>query len=692
MASHHWICVLFMATFIRHTSAAAILLSLLKELQKESLALNHLATISSQWCSDAEHQNVGMAQTIQGQLDDATIAVQQIKSDEKRLQSEVTLARSTQQQREQQLQDSLATAKFAAAEFQSEQDQLAKTIEASQHAMRLVKAQMQMDTQEQQQLGSADAAVSSLLQSSGDHISDEEKDILSDYTGDQRSNAGERPQQLLETLTNLHARLSQEQSTAYAEHQAMSLRLWSFTDHLNSSIMESKSQAASIGMEMAQRKREHTRLGGKIALLESLMGKVQASAAATTAACSAEVQRNSFLQNYIEDESASVQTTLKKMPSLSSELLFDLSNVLPADTSSPSFLQVRGGHQQQAKLLDPVSPILKDLETMAAKFSEDSSLFADAKQALSAQRSLPKDVSREKPQGGINGFASSSIQDIYAFLKSDEQGGGGVQLPGEERMLLSNSGDLKRVTSIYQNLLDTVRSKEKAVDDQLKWCGSIARDAKLDSDAVARSLKMTGAKLNLVQVAMSEYEATMAFNKQQAGFLQTRDLHLSKLAEAQDSMLHQSYGTLKEYGQQLLSLVSELNQKSTAEEHKGADIVKELWQKLEKHQGFLQQWQAQAKEKRQNIAVASKAVQQALADSTKQASRRLVRVKVESQVLTSLSSSKAKDNALSQQYVQLAQELCSTGHAKQLEAKGSTLRREAASIQKSLAALSQPVV
>merc|ERR1740138_1118945 len=88
---------------------------------------------------------------------------------------------------------------------------------------------------------------------------------------------GERPQQLLQTLTSLHERLQREQAAANSENQAMSTRLWSFTDHLNSSIMESKSQAASISMEMAQRKREHTRLGGKITSLNALLNKVEAS-------------------------------------------------------------------------------------------------------------------------------------------------------------------------------------------------------------------------------------------------------------------------------------------------------------------------------------------------------------------------------------------------------------------------------
>merc|ERR1719240_1218092 len=108
-------------------------------------------------------------------------------------------------------------------------------------------------------------------------------------------------------------------------------------------------------------------------------------------------------------------------------------------------------------------------------------------------------------------------------------------------MLLSNSGDLKKVTGTYDGLLDHVHSKEKAVDDQLKWCGSIARDAKVDSDAVARSLKWTGAKLNLVRVAMTEYESTMEFNKQQQNTLATRSAQLQKLSDVEDQQLQQSY-------------------------------------------------------------------------------------------------------------------------------------------------------
>jgi sulfur carrier protein ThiS len=689
--------LLFTLLFIC-ADAAAILLSLLKELQKESQAISQLAGISSQWCGEAAHQDQGMAQVIQGQLDDATIAVQQIKSDEKRLQSELTLARSTQQQREQQLQDATQTSNFAAAEFASERDQLNKTLEACKHSMTLVKAQMKMDAQQQEQLGSADVVVNNLLQIGGDHMTDDEKSIMSQYASDpkpaQVGATGARPQELLQTLTKLLARLEKEESNAFAAHQVMSLRLWSFTDHLSSSIMESKSQAASISMEMSQRKREHTRLTGKIASLNGLLAKVEASKQAVAASCNLDAVNKKQIENFIEEESDSVRVTLKKMPALSSELLFDLNTVLPATPKFPSFLQVRGRNKasQKSKRHNAVDPILKDLEDMAKKFPQDSASFVDAEQHLAALRAPEgnaHDGQVEKPANSINGFASSSIQDIYSFLKSDDQGAMDL---GEERMLLGNSGDLKAVTGVYGSLLDGVHAKEKIMDDQLKWCGSIVRDAKVDADAVARSVKWTGAKLNLVRVAMAEYNNTKEFNAQQQQSIATRSTQLQKLADVEDGQLQQSYDTLKAYAQQLLSLVSELGQKTSAEERKGADVIRGLLEKVEKHQGLLQRWRVQANDNHQAVSAAFKVVERALAEGAKQSSRRLVHLRVESQVLTSLAASKVKDKELSENYVKLAQELCSPKKAKDLQAKGSKLREEGAVIQKSLATLTQPMV
>jgi hypothetical protein len=244
------------------------------------------------------------------------------------------------------------------------------------------------------------------------------------------------------------------------------------------------------------------------------------------------------------------------------------------------------------------------------------------------------------------------------------------------------------VTAVYGKLLDNVRSKEKAVEDQLKWCSSIARDAKLDSDAVERSLKWTSAKLNLVNVAMSEYQGVVAFNKQQQSSLAANSAKLQRLADVEDGQLQQTYQTLKQYGQQLLSLESELGQRASEEDRKGAEIVRQLLDRLEKHQGMIQQWRIQARDRHQAVDSAARVVEDALSDQITQANRRQVRLKVEAQVMTSLLSSKSKDKELSEQYVALSRDLCSSTRAKQLQSEESKFHDEAAAIQKSLSSLS----
>merc|ERR1719174_2163140 len=107
---------------------------------------------------------------------------------------------------------------------------------------------------------------------------------------------------------------------------------------------------------------------------------------------------------------------------------------------------------------------------------------------------------------------------------------------------------------------------------------------------------------------MSEYERSVAFNTEQQKVISDRSAQLQKIADVEDSQLQQSYNTLKEYGQQLLSLVSELGQKTAAEERKGADVVKGLLEKVEKHQGLLQRWRADSRDRREATNAAFKIV------------------------------------------------------------------------------------
>merc|ERR1719203_1285698 len=116
----------------------------------------------------------------------------------------------------------------------------------------------------------------------------------------------------------MYAQLSQEKSTAAVEHNAMLQKLWSFADHLNSSIMEAQSQVAVITMEFAQRKREHARLSGRIAGLASLLHAVNASTQATEATCIEEERHRGDIASFITAESSAVNAIMSHLPAASS--------------------------------------------------------------------------------------------------------------------------------------------------------------------------------------------------------------------------------------------------------------------------------------------------------------------------------------------------------------------------------------
>merc|ERR1719316_1079279 len=94
------------------TNAFTVFSTLLKDLQAEEQEGNKLASGISKWCADTESNKVTMIQAIQRQIDEAAIVMQQVASDEKRLQSELNLVSSTGREREQQLKDADATGHF----------------------------------------------------------------------------------------------------------------------------------------------------------------------------------------------------------------------------------------------------------------------------------------------------------------------------------------------------------------------------------------------------------------------------------------------------------------------------------------------------------------------------------------------------------------------------------------------------
>jgi len=679
-------------------------MSLLKELESEAKASQRHARAAEKWCEAAVHQKSGMADAIQGQLDDAATAARQVQYDANRLRSELALAQGTQKQREQQLQDAISTGSIATEEFNSQQRHLETTLKAARYALAYFRKQSQEEPaadSEQPEADEEDPAspVSNLMQAPGSLLTEKERSVMASYLNDPRpsedSSSGDQSRELVQTLTELNGRLQEDRDHASQEHQGMRTQLWALTDHLNSSIMEIASQAASIQMEIAQRRREHTRLHSRVSALTRLRAKVKDSQAATGEACRDQQQTQAEVLHYTAEESASLRKVMKKVPLESSEILDDTQEV--AASGSPTFLQVHTNTGSGSALRH----VLRGLRHMADRYPEESAWFVNAEHQLKQQspRAASEAAAANRParqaeaKVGSKKNASSSIQSIEQFVRTsltEDSNPDVARLPGEERLLLVNAGQLEPVKKLYGSLLADAEVKEKGLSDQLKWCASISRDAKVDGDAVSRSLKRTHAKLNLVQEATAAAEKSAKYCKEQQETLTNQLEQLRQLIESEDHERQRSQGVLSDHAKQLLTLSTELSERPSQEDHKAADLVQGVLKTVKLHQKSLQLWHEQSKKHRDALRAADGSLAKALADESQRGGRRLVWLKAEAQALSAFAHSKANDVMLSGRYLKLSQELCSKEHAALLTTQDQKVREEVAMLQKFVASLTAP--
>merc|ERR1719171_2691913 len=161
-----------------------------------------------------------MIDAIKRRLDEAAIEVRQISSDSKRLNSELSLVRSTSKEKSQQLADATDTEHFAAVEFASEQRQVEKTLEAAHHAVRLLTTSTRPHAHLDARVGAeAVEATSNLMQLGSEGMTEAEKQIMSQYVEPKpeqpASSVSTQPQELLQTLQTLSSRLQAERDAGH---------------------------------------------------------------------------------------------------------------------------------------------------------------------------------------------------------------------------------------------------------------------------------------------------------------------------------------------------------------------------------------------------------------------------------------------------------------------------------------------
>lgn len=667
--------------------AASVLTALLKRLQAEQGERAQASSERSQWCSVASTQKTSIEEAIQRRLDEAAIELRQISSDSKRLDSEMNLVQSTEREQKQQLVDASSTEQFAVEEFASEQRQVEQTVEAAHHAIRLLTSHnvaARSGTGQAADVG----AVSNLMQLGAEGMTDAERQIMSSYVDPKPAaatgSAAPRPQELLQTLRTLTKRLEEERDSGRQERERMARKLWAFGDHLNVSMVETRSQAAAIDMELAQRKRERTRLTGKTTDLAGLLKAVEASKATTAVACQQETAQDVQMGKYLAAELDSVRLALEQLSPDGSDVFLEL-------PGSPSFLQIK---QREAPAAGPARYVLGDLADLAQQFPEDSAWYIDKAQALAlsgarrtptAAEAVPS-ARQSSPAGpgaaGSGGSASAALRDIQQFADSETSPEDAASLAAD-RSLPTDPEQVRSIKGIYQNLLAKVQNKEQGVSNHTSFCQALVRDAKVDGAAMGRSMKRMDAKLNLVKVAMLEYEKGSKYNVAQSKTIEALGKQLGELAKRDDQRGESFYRQLNSFGQQLRNLVMQLGQEPSEEQRRGAELVRGLEQKILNHQGLLQSWRQVSAKRRDSVERADKAVQTALLTDVKHNNRRMVRLKAELSFLTSLSHAKANDKTLGERFRELSGNLCSADRMKKLQAEDAALRKQATTLQKS---------
>lgn len=652
-----------------NTETIAVLLNMLKELQLETESGKHVAGSMSGWCKDASKQKTEMLASIARQLDESKVAVQQIASDEQQLQSEMDLEQSAYKEKEQRLDDAAATASLTMGDADQEIQQVETAIGAAKDAIHLVNIQMQQHGGASNSAGSE--SVSNLMQVGSDRMTDDEKQMMSSFVSDPDGSGGHGPKAMLQTLTTMQSRLTEERNAAVADSRAIHSKLWSFTDHLNSSIIEMKSQSAAIGMELAHRKRERTLMEGKMSELSVLSKVIEESKTAAEASCHKEAERTGLAAKLISEEVKAVRTILSQMPSSADSMLSN------PDASS-SFLQVRSTH------VSSLQGALHDLQSLAQSFPGEAAWFVEGAQRLDASSGVVfAEVGQHHQVKRRTGTAPNPDADPLhniADFASDAPNGGSVRAAPS----LNDLEAPKKIKGLYKGLSDRLMDKEKAVGNLERWCSSVVRDAQADDDATARASKRTDAKLDLAKVATLEAERDAGYYQKQHDDLAAQLASIHAAAQEEGAEFTRSHDVIKDFSKELISLSSQLSDDITDDEKKSADMARAFVEELEHHEEKMQEWHEGFQRMQEEIEGADKLMQRTLADNVKRNQRRLVKFKAEAQLLSSLSNAKQFDKSMSDRYRQVSMSVCSKDRIQAMDQKEEELQQEVAALQTSL--------
>eukprot|EP00929_Paragymnodinium_shiwhaense_P078595 TRINITY_DN4075_c0_g1_i1.p1 TRINITY_DN4075_c0_g1~~TRINITY_DN4075_c0_g1_i1.p1 ORF type:complete len:721 (+),score=234.81 TRINITY_DN4075_c0_g1_i1:104-2266(+) len=615
---------------VARDGSASLLLELLQGLRQETQAGVRLAGASAKWCRNTMGQRKAMKEALQRQLSEAEAARRQLAADEDRLGGEKGLLNSTVDEQEKRLKEAGELVSFASKEFAAQKEELLQTLDAAATAIRLLRAQ-QADSSNAGNAGSNQALEASLSQLSSEQLSDSETQTVSSFL----QSGGSKSEDLLQMLLNLRNRLEEDKADAEAEHKMMTHKLRAFADRLNSSILDGRTQAATVKTEAAQRKRERARLERKSWDLKELLKAADSSSQTIQAACIELKRQKEAEAAQITSESGAVKSMLKNLPRGSW-----LAEGTP-ELAAPSFLQVNEAPSAVSASL--ISHAVGELQTLAEKYPDEASWYEESAKKLSAAySSTGKAGSRDEASVASSnatedesGDSSNALRDIQQFVLTEAAPSDIASDPA------LNDADARQVKSIqdtYRNLLKHLKQEEGKTTTERTWCKNLLQSAASDRQALKRSLKQVDAKLHMMDGAIADTEHSSKFNQEMYEALQEQSKQLHVLAAEAE---HQQDRFMTLLNSRARQLNDGINADLGQNDPKTSQMASELMRIMGQHEALLQKQHSKAPELTKAVLGADGRVLALLEGDRKQDRLRMLRLKSERELLASQSRTRA---------------------------------------------------
>lgn len=674
--------------------------ALAQELHAEATWDARFGGVLAQWCGESLGQKANMEDALQRRLDEADIALRQLEFEEQRLVSEEKLVNLTLTEQKKQISDTASAAELATTDFEAEQRELIAAMEAANHADRVV--QMEGETPK------ARADPGSTQPSMDEDLG----------AGDaQFSGEAPRPRLRRQQILLLRSRLEKARNAAATDDEAMMEQLRRLSTDQGAALLQTQLRAASLRVEVAQRRRERQRLTARRSDFTEILEALRRSRPVHQQLCDDEggypgellgriggISRTLELLHEKAEQQRRPVELLTRVGAMSQALESILGQaaavaaVEPAlNNAAPSLLQVSAASKSQAQAASKgkakvgvsfkrtLNKALANLKDLSWRFPEESAWYTAAAQRLSAGASMAaSDVAVDVPEVGPDGSKSAAtsgnggkaLNDLRQFLDSSALDGNGEE--GDSASFGSPAVD--QVTPVFSALINHVRAKERTVEGRSGSCQFLERSIADDTAALMRVQRRAEKRLGVVQATAQNYKDDGEYALVQRGLIEAQLRRLADLEGEVSRWTPHSSSQLQTQTEALVNLASSL-----ASEPLAGPMVQELSKQVALQQDSLMMRKTRLSARRKALEATDNQLMTLLELDAKRRQRRLVHLQPEVMLWSALSHTKDAIQMMSENFRKTADGLCSKDSLNSLGKKERELEEEEAALHSMVA-------